>query len=146
MAVLKNPRHELFAQHLAKGKTATDAYAAAGYRPNQPNSARLISNDMVRARLAELQDRAAIRTEVTVASLLAEAEDARVAAMEAGQFSAAISAIREKGVLAGLRVEKRENTAKRAEDMTDDELLAIAAGGRVRASDPPQGSNPGKFH
>lgn len=31
MPVLKNQRHERFAQELAKGKSATDAYLAAGY-------------------------------------------------------------------------------------------------------------------
>jgi hypothetical protein len=32
MAMLKNPRRELFAQLLASGKTATDAYELAGYK------------------------------------------------------------------------------------------------------------------
>jgi hypothetical protein len=39
MPVLKNPRHERFAQLLASGKTAKDAYALAGYRPSESNGA-----------------------------------------------------------------------------------------------------------
>ena len=37
--MLKNPRRERFAQLLASGKTATDAYVEAGYRPNRFNAA-----------------------------------------------------------------------------------------------------------
>lgn len=35
MPVLKNARHEKFAQALAKGKTADDAYADAGFKPDR---------------------------------------------------------------------------------------------------------------
>jgi hypothetical protein len=31
MGILTNPRHELFVQELAKGKSASEAYATAGY-------------------------------------------------------------------------------------------------------------------
>jgi len=82
----------------------------------------------VQARVAELQERAAIRTEVTAASLIAEAEEVRQKAMMAGQFAPAIAAIKEKGVLAGVRVEKRENTNRSIASLTDEELEAIAAG------------------
>ena len=34
---LKNPRHERFAQLLASGKTATDAYEEAGYKRSDSN-------------------------------------------------------------------------------------------------------------
>lgn len=130
MPVLDNPKHEAFAQALAKGNTATDAYVQAGYKPNQPNAARLISNDMVKARVAELQSKAAERAVLTVETLIAEAEEVRSKALAAGQFAPAIAAIREKGVLAGLRVEKRENTNRSANDLSDDELAIIARAGR----------------
>ena len=45
---------------------------------------------------------------MTVESLINEAEQARVAAMGAGQFSAAVAAIKEKGILSGKRVERSE--------------------------------------
>ncbi len=45
-------------------------------------------------------------SEVTVESLIYDAEEARAAAIKAGRFSAAIAAVREKGVLSGKRVER----------------------------------------
>jgi hypothetical protein len=38
-AMLQNPRRERFAQLLASGKTAKDAYALAGYRASGSNGA-----------------------------------------------------------------------------------------------------------
>lgn len=69
MPALSNPKHERFAQALAKGRTQAEAYAEAGYAPSEPNASRLRSNDKVQARIAELQERAAVRTEITVASI-----------------------------------------------------------------------------
>ncbi|HEY6701061.1 MAG TPA: terminase small subunit [Pseudolabrys sp.] len=80
MGILTNPRHELFAQELAKGKSATEAYAGAGYKPCRQNAARLTTNDDIRARLAEIQAQAAKKSEVTVQSLLDELEHARARA------------------------------------------------------------------
>lgn len=57
MPVLKNPKWELFAQELAKGTTADEAYQLAGYKPNRGNAATLKQNqsilDRVNALLAE---------------------------------------------------------------------------------------------
>lgn len=69
---LKNARHERFAQELAKGSSAAEAYAAAGYAPNDGNSIRLKGNERVAARVAEIVGRGAARAEVTVAEVLAE--------------------------------------------------------------------------
>jgi phage terminase small subunit len=69
LPVLSNPKHERFAQELAKGKTATEAYQLAGYAPNDGNAARLKGNDRIEARLSELQQRSAAKTEITVASI-----------------------------------------------------------------------------
>lgn len=80
MPALENPKHERFAQELAKGKTQAEAYAEAGYKPSEPNASRLTSNDKVKARVAELMNRAAIRAEISIAgvteSLLRIAEKA----------------------------------------------------------------------
>ena len=59
MPLLENPRHERFAQELAAGKSANEAYAAAGFKPNDGNCIRLKGNERVQARVAELQGRAA---------------------------------------------------------------------------------------
>lgn len=54
MPVLKNARHEKFAQALAKGKTATEAYAEAGFKPHDGNAARLRGNERISARVDEI--------------------------------------------------------------------------------------------
>jgi hypothetical protein len=45
---------------------------------------------------------------VTVESLISEAEQARRGAMGAGQYAAAVAAVKEKGVLSGKRIERSE--------------------------------------
>lgn len=107
MPPLDNPRHERFAQGLAEGKTQIEAYREAGYRPDDGAANRL--SGKVRHRVAELQGRAAARTEVTIETLVAELDEARALALGLGQASAAVAATKEKGVLLGLRVEKTEN-------------------------------------
>ena len=61
MPILKNSRRERFAQALASGKTATQAYAEAGYAKDRRNASRLTTNDHIRARVAELLSNAADR-------------------------------------------------------------------------------------
>jgi hypothetical protein len=53
--VLENERHKLFAQQLAQGKTATEAYVLAGFRAHRGNAARLGANERVNARVLEIQ-------------------------------------------------------------------------------------------
>jgi phage terminase small subunit len=127
--ILQNPRHETFAQELAKGKSADEAYQLAGYKPSRPHASRLATNGNVRARMAELQGVGAEKAALTVEGLIAEAEAARALAMAHKQPGAAISAIVAKAKLAGKWVEKRETTFKSAEQLTDAELVAIANGG-----------------
>lgn len=54
MPILPNSRHEQFAQALAKGKTADEAYALAGFKPDRGNASRLQQKDSIRQRVAEL--------------------------------------------------------------------------------------------
>ncbi len=54
MAILKNARHERFAQNLAKGMSATEAYTKAGYKPHGQNAGRMMKNDEIVKRVAEL--------------------------------------------------------------------------------------------
>ena len=56
MPVLSNVRHEIFAQEIAKGASASAAYVTAGYARNDGNAARLKGNEQVGARIAELKD------------------------------------------------------------------------------------------
>lgn len=109
MPALENQRHERFAQELAKGKSQSEAYQAAGYAPSEPNASRLTRNDKVQARVAELQERGAIRTEITIESLIREADEIQRAAMADKQHSAATAALTAKAKLAGLWIDKTEN-------------------------------------
>lgn len=54
MPVLSNPKHEIFAQELAKGKSAEEAHALAGYSQNRGNAATLKKNESILNRVAEL--------------------------------------------------------------------------------------------
>lgn len=137
MPVLANPKHELFAQELAKGKTADAAYVSAGYSPNRGNATTLKANQSILDRVEELLSGAAARAEVTVESLIAEAEQCRSAALEAGQFSAVIAAVKEKGILSGKRMERQEIRYKKESiyNFSDEELIhIIATGGGERPS------------
>jgi len=69
MPALPNPKHERFAQELAKGKTADEAYVIAGYSENRGNCIRLKANESILKRLSELQERAATRAEISIASV-----------------------------------------------------------------------------
>ncbi len=72
MPVLKNARHEKFAQNLAKGMSATEAYEKAGYKPNGPNAGRMTKNDEILKRVAELMAPGVKATELSVERVLAE--------------------------------------------------------------------------
>lgn len=127
MPVLTNPKHERFAQGLAKGKTADEAYVLAGYKENRGNAATLKANQSILDRVAELQNAGSMRVEITIASLLQEAGEIQQAAKEAGQHSAAVAALTAKAKLAGLWVDKNENTNRNVDParVTDAELAAV---------------------
>jgi phage terminase small subunit len=56
MAILRNPKWERFAQELAGGKTAGQAYELAGFSPNPANAWRLHQREEVRRRIEEILD------------------------------------------------------------------------------------------
>lgn len=72
MPVLSNPKHELFAQELAKGTSATAAYEKVGYRPDDGNASKLAGKPEVQDRVQEITGRAAEAAGVTVEAILAE--------------------------------------------------------------------------
>ena len=128
MPALSNPKHEWFAQGLAKGKSADQAYQDAGYKPDRGHASRLASNGIIQNRVAELLGRVAEKAAVTIESLVAELDQVLALAIETKQLSGAVSAIKEKAVLLGLRVEKSERTNKNdVRQLTDAELSAELA-------------------
>ena len=141
--MLKNQRRELFAQLLAGGKTATDAYEEAGYKRNDGNSSALAKKEEIKGRVTEInaerwsQERAAAaaaveRTAITRQSLVEKLEATRKAADEAGQYSAAVAATKEIGVLLGIRIERSERGGPGEFEWVDrlnlEELRALAKG------------------
>lgn len=69
---LDNPKHELFAQEIAKGQTQAEAYEKAGYKPSESNASTLRSNQKVSDRVAELLASSAERAEITIANVMKE--------------------------------------------------------------------------
>jgi hypothetical protein len=113
MPVLSNPKHEYFAQGIAKGQTQLEAYEAAGYAPNETHASRLVSNGKVKARVAELLERAAIRTEITIAGLterLIRLADKGEALQDASGFQVSRASVMDAAKLNGLVVEKTDQT------------------------------------
>jgi phage terminase small subunit len=109
MPVLKNSRRERFAQLIATGKTATEAYQLAGYKPSRFNAATLARKSEIGERIAQINSVAAERAAVTVEALIAECDEAMALARELRNPTAMVAAIKEKGVLSGKRIERRES-------------------------------------
>ena len=136
MPVLKSARHESFAQALAQGKSADEAYAAAGYRANRKNAWRLKTKEDVRNRVAELQGKAADKAEWTAADrLLMLSEIAQRCAQ--GDPRVAVSAIAEANKMQGSHAPAKHQHAganggpiqtidvTKLKGMTDQELEAL---------------------
>jgi phage terminase small subunit len=91
MTTLKNAKHELFAQALAAGASAVDAYKAAGYKVDRGAASRLSANVSIRARVAELQKEAADKLVMSLEEALQYA---------ANVVRAAVGTVDEKSALA----------------------------------------------
>jgi hypothetical protein len=68
----------------------------------------LKGNEKVAARVAELQEAAARKSEITIESICRELDEANAVAKERGQASAMVSASTLRAKLAGLMVEQRK--------------------------------------
>jgi phage terminase small subunit len=129
MPVLDNPKWELAAQEVAKGKTQVEAVKAAGYASHDSNASRLIGNDKVKLRIRELQEQAAMSISITLEGQIAKLEEVLEQSRLLKQCSAAIAAIREQNELAGLRVQKIEHkSVDQFDSMTDEELREYVYG------------------
>jgi hypothetical protein len=115
MPILKNARHEKFAQELACGKTAREAYKVAGYVPDDGHASRLAGNGKVATRVAELQQAAAEKSLMTTESLIAEADRIQKLAERLKNPSAAVAALIAKAKLGGLWIERSENKNENTE-------------------------------
>ena len=133
MPVLDNPRHEKFAAFLAEGKSATDAYVAAGYKDG--SSKRFGAHSLLQ-RHPEIKDRATqILTEnaarvaaaqlITKEKLIEWHNEIREQGKKSGQLSPSETAIKEISVLTGHRVERAEIGAPGEFDAIQDDELEL---------------------
>jgi hypothetical protein len=116
MPALSNHRHELFAQAVAKGKSQREAYIDAGYsvRPEiaDVNASRLLSGAKVADRVGELQERAAIKVELTLLDIVQMLTEDRELARTCEQSGSAVSASMGIAKLLGHLKDKVELTGK----------------------------------
>jgi phage terminase small subunit len=147
MPALRNARHERFAQELSKGKSQTEAYEQAGYRPSRSAAARLAADVNICARVSEIAERVAVRTELTVAAvtdrLLRIADVAEKTGVEVGptgeatasssrHLGVARAALMDAAKLNGLVIEKSEETTAGALTVT---YVTSASGAQPAPSD-----------
>lgn len=139
MPILKNPRHERFAQALADGKSQVEAHQLAGYRPNKGTASVLKRHPNISERVQELlaereqmsreaTERATAELALTKADVMRGLLACHDAASAAGQHSAAIRALELLGKQLGMFVDRKEMRLIRSvSDLSDEELDALIA-------------------
>ncbi len=130
--VLKNQRHELFAQNLAMGETADRAYELAGYEADRSNAAKLTTNHHILARVKELQEGGAIKAELTIADIVKKLEMLEASAIANNQISAGVTAVMGMAKILGLIVDRQETTGRNGgaievKETTDQRRIAALA-------------------
>ncbi|GHC79468.1 terminase small subunit [Limoniibacter endophyticus] len=100
MAVLANTRHEKFAQAVAAGASATEAYAQAGYKGDRTAASRLSTNVNIIRRIDEIRNRMSEKAEWNAADRLAALKRITDAA-EKDDPRVAVSAISEANKMQG---------------------------------------------
>ncbi|MFG0827888.1 terminase small subunit [Pseudomonas sp. CJQ_7] len=111
------PKQEAFCLAYLETGNASEAYrqsySAANMKPESinVNASKLLSNAKVALRLEELRGPAVIAAQMTLESHLADLKMLRDKALEAEQFSAAITAETNRGKAAGLYTEKVDHTS-----------------------------------
>ena len=124
-----------FARELASGKRPYEAAIAAGYPDGscaQRNAQKRAQRADVKRMVAELRAPAADKLEITLSLLIERADQIFKRAVAAGQFNAAISALKELGVLSGKRVERSERGEPGEFDRMSDEELREAVDAQAR--------------
>jgi phage terminase small subunit len=141
MPLLENAKHERFAQALAAGKNAVDAYELAGYCRNRGHASTLRKNPKLLKRVDEIlgtrgqiqgrgalaaMERARLSNTAIMDMLLADRELAR----QNGQSSAAIRATELLGKELGMFVDRSHNrhlVEQRFSQLPEEQQEAVAA-------------------
>lgn len=132
MPALANPKHETFAQLLAKGKSQVEAYEAAGYSNGQKNAHRLGSDEGILRRVREIQsetaemDRQALEKATEALAIdkqwvMARLIDNATQAASLEDFGPSNKALELLGKELGMFVERSENVHV-VHDVTDEPL------------------------
>jgi hypothetical protein len=130
MGALKNARHERFAQELAKGKSKTGAYKAAGFTGDRTAACRLSTTANIARRVAELKAKAAERVIVSVADIAQQLDEDREFARELESPAAAVSATMGKAKVLGLivnRIAGADGGPIEYRDLSEEEIEARIA-------------------
>ncbi|MDJ0952017.1 MAG: terminase small subunit [Alphaproteobacteria bacterium] len=132
MPVLRNTRHERFAQARAAGKLAIPAYVEAGYSPASArrNAYRLSARPDIRARVDELHAAAAERARVDKLWIIAQLRGLAEQCLDEDSFnpSGANRALELLGKEIGMFTERRVVDLKRIDQMTEAEILELLGG------------------
>lgn len=100
MPVLRNAKHEAFAQAVAGGKNQDQAYAAIGFKPHRQNAHRLMTRDDIQARVNEIKSRVSDKAEWSAADRLTSLKKIHDAAAKDDKRTA-IAAINEANKMMG---------------------------------------------
>jgi hypothetical protein len=129
MPILDNPKHEAFCQALANGKSATEAYAQAGYAGNRACASRLRTSAEIVARVREIMEKFETKAIVTSAwlqdELRAIAEEARKPDHGSAGLNVARNALMDIARLRGDLIDRKEiKNVDEFEDLNSTELRA----------------------
>ena len=130
MPVLSNPRHERFAQELAKGKTQAEAYVLAGYADNRHSANALKQKPHISQRVSELltqrdeiarkaTEKAADRLSIDREWVMAELIEIAQAAKSREDYAPANKALELLGKELGMFIERTENINTNYEVVAD---------------------------
>ena len=127
------PKQEMFAQHVATGKSLTDAYRQAGYAITNPKTAneaasRLRANSKVLARIETLRADHMRKLSETVSysyrDAMKELDEVIRLAIETKNPSAYVAALNLKQKISGLHVVERRNELSPVSGMTYAQMKA----------------------
>jgi phage terminase small subunit len=141
MPLLTNPKHEHFAQLVAKGESAQKAYVLVGYSEAgaSASATRLLKDARVLARVAELRanltERMVEKTAYDLTKAMQETDEALRLALAKENPGAAVAAITLRSKLNGLLVDKKEirtgPLGEKSEAELDDIIRRAAAEAQV---------------
>jgi phage terminase small subunit len=118
-------RQEQFARIYATGTvTQTEAARQAGYANPRQFAVDLMQNESVLERIRELKEELSIKFEVTFENHVKKLSEIRDAALDKGNFTAAVAAEKARGQAAGLYVSRQEIMVGKIDQMSREEVIA----------------------